>query len=46
MKVKNVTVKSLQVHCIITYFDISHGKYLATVYEKCEIQLNLGEWQL
>lgn len=46
MKVKNVSVKSLQVHYIITCFDISHGKYLATVYKKCEIQFNLGEGQL
>lgn len=46
MKVKNVTVKNLQVHYIITYFDISDGKYLVAVDKKCEIQLDLGEGQL
>lgn len=46
IKVKNVTVKNLQVHYIITYFDISDSKYLVAVYKKSEIQLGLGEGQL
>lgn len=44
MKVKNVMFKSLQVHHIITYFDISDSKYLVAVFEKCEIQLRISPW--